>query len=654
MLQAALIVLAAWYVFSPAVHGDWLWDDHEIRDNPALHEGLGGLGKIWVAPATADYYPIEGTVLWAEWHLWGDNVADYHAANIGLHLLSAFLIWRLLKKMGVRLAWLGGLLFVVHPLAVESVAWISEVKNTLSLPPLLLAMSAYIDYDGGVANGTKAAPRGKSYLRSLLWFLVAMLCKSSVVMFPAIILLYVWWRRGRIAWTDVRAAAGFFAIALLLGMVTVHFQASRAIRDWRAPAAGFPSRLGGAGLAIGFYFWKCVFPLEVMPIYPGWRVGATSPIAFVPWLILGALVAWLWTKRATNRGALFGLGCFGLNLVPVLGFVPMSYQHIAPVGDQLVYLPLVGIVGLAAAGISVAQALATAERSGDGSPPASPATAGGTPALLRIVTWIVVPIIVVALAVESHRYAGIFTDQETMWTYNSEHNFRSASVYSNLGFVLNRNGGVDEAVRSYEKAIQLDPEDPETENELAGVLADQNRTQEAIPHYERAIILYKKVLRADPGLHDINNKLGLDLAAVGRMDEAAEQFEEAVRRNPDSSEAHNNLAKVLVNAPGRLPEAISHFETAARLNPDSAMIQNNLGYALITADQPSEAVAHYEEALRIDPNYPGAHDSLGYAFARLGRFSEARSEFEEALRLKPDDADASSNLARLPAPQPGR
>jgi len=645
MLQAALIVLAGWYVFSPAIHGDWLWDDHEIRDNPTLHEGLGGLGKIWVAPATTDYYPVDATVLWAEWHLWRDNVTGYHLANLGLHLLGAFLIWRLLEKIGVRFAWLGGLLFVVHPLAVESVAWISEIKNTLSLPLLLMAMSFWID-----SENSKFEIRNSKYYLSLLCFVAAMLSKSSVVMFPAILLLHAWWRRGRIGWADVRAAVPFFGIALILGLVAIHFQSGRAMGDWRTADEGMLARIGGAGLAIGFYFWKCVFPREVMPIYPGWSVSATSFVAFIPWLILGGLLFGLilvrapqfWPKKgaksAKNSGfrfqvssfakdAVFGAGWFVLFLLPVLGFIPMAYQHFAPVGDQLVYLPLLGIIGLAAAAISKFEFRNS-----------------------KLGLFVVVALIA-ALAFESHRYAGIFVNQKTMWTYNSEHNSRTASVYSNLGFVLNRDGQFEKAVGSYEKAIQLDPEDSAAEDELAGVLAGQNRLPEAIPHYERAITLYQRELQRDPGLRGVYNKLGLDLTKVGRLADAAKQFEQALRWNPDSYEAHTNLGLVLFRL-GRISEAISHYEAAARLDPGSAMIQTNLGYALVVAGRPSEAIAHYEQALRMDPDYPGAYNNLGYALAQLGRFSEARSQFEEALRRRPDDADARSNLARLPQPQP--
>jgi len=581
VLQAAAIVLLCLYVYCPAIRGGWLWDDHEIRNNPTLHS-WAGLGKIWVAPAATDYIPLEASVLWAEWHLWGDAVAGYHAANIAFHLLGAFLLWRLLGKLGVRLAWLGALLFAIHPVAVESVAWISEVKNTVSLPPLLTAACLWIDFaDTG---------RRRTYLLSLACFLAALLCKGSVVMFPGFILLHAWWRRGRVGWPDIRAALPFLAAAVAIGLVTIHFQEIRAIRDWRTPEAGFLARAGGAGLALDFYFWKCVVPGEVMPVYPRWSVGATSPLALIPWL-LAVVMTFLLLRRGSpvrpaSRHLLLGLGWFVLFLLPVLGFVTMSYQHIAPVADHLAYISLAGVVGLAAAGAGAADAA--------GRPWFRAAAAA----------------VVAALAIGSHRYARVFASQETLWTYNAAHNPGSAVVFANLGLVQDRAGRTDEAIENYERAIALDPADPDSENELAGVLARRGRAAAAIRHYERAISLYRAALARDPGLQDVNNKLGLDLVAVGRAGEALGQFEEAVRKNPGSYEDQTNLANVLAAVPGRLGEAIDHFGIAARLNPDSLLIRRNFGYALAMAGRFAEARAQFGEALRIDPGDPESRSGM--------------------------------------------
>ena len=189
------------WVYWPAFHGDWLWDDSSlIRDNTRLRS-FYGLYEIWFSAPETDYWPLSWTLLWLEWHLWQDQTVGYHVASLGLHLISAFLIWRLLSKLGLRWGWIGGLLFVLHPLAVESVAWMSEIKNTLSLPLFLLSLEALIETDE--TNSPWA------YGRSFLLYLAAMLAKTSVITLPFVFLLYCWWKRDRIAWSDFRKIIPF-------------------------------------------------------------------------------------------------------------------------------------------------------------------------------------------------------------------------------------------------------------------------------------------------------------------------------------------------------------------------------------------------------------------------------------------------------------
>ena len=659
LLQAVLIILATLWVFAPAFHGDWLWDDFEIRQDLTLHNAPG-LGKIWFAPATPDYYPIEATVLWLQWHLWHENLFGYHLANVGLHLLGAFLVWHLLKRLGVRLAWLAGLLFAVHPLVVESVAWVAELKNTLSLPPLLLAMGAFIDFSDSVDAG--AADSRRHLLRSALWFLAAMLCKSSVVMFPAILLLYVWWRRGRIGRADLRATAPFFAISLALGIVAIRFQIHRAVGTWHLPQEGPVARLADAGLAVGFYFSKCALPRGLLPVYPPWTVRIPSLLPFIPLLALGLIAAFLWTRRASwGRHVIFGLGWFLINLLPVLGFIPMAYQHIAPVADHLAYLPLIGVVGLAAAGFG--RAFSWAGEAGREAKSAAPraclaiAAAGAFGGLIAV----------------SHRYSGIFLNQVTEWTYNLKYNSRSPIVYLNMAFAQNQAGRVEDAIASYEQAIRLDPGNAETENGVGDFLVTSEKLAQAIPHYRRA-------LEIDPTLFGTRRNLGIALYKTGRPEEAVAQYRLALAKKPDDSEMEANLGKALSDlgrqsesiahlkraleidshnaeaenslglalaGSGRREEGIAHLQNALKLNPEFAEARNNLGFALAGAGRPDEAIFQFEQALRLKPAFNQAHNNLGFALASTGRRKEAIAQFEEALKVEPSDPKAQFNLAVL-------
>ena len=213
-LRALLIVAATLWVFSPAFHGGWIWDDGwYITTNPLLHDSTG-LWKFWFQPGSwVEYYPLEETVQWMQWQLWGNDTFGYHLTNVVLHIVSALLVWRLLSKFGLRLAWLGGLLFAVHPVQVESVAYISELKNTLSLPFFLLASCCWIDYE--------EHRQKQDYQWAFGLFLAGMLCKITLAPFPLLILLYAWWKRGRIDGKDLKTSTPFFILSLVLGFMTI-------------------------------------------------------------------------------------------------------------------------------------------------------------------------------------------------------------------------------------------------------------------------------------------------------------------------------------------------------------------------------------------------------------------------------------------------
>jgi tetratricopeptide (TPR) repeat protein len=639
-------------VYSPALRGDWVWDDPaEISQNAVLRDPAG-LGKIWSATATVDYFPVKTTVQWFEWHLWGDHTPGYHLVSLGFHLLSALLLWHVLRKVGIRWAWLGGLLFALHPMAVESVAWISELKNTLSLALLLGAVIFYLDYDDG--RDAKIPAHGRSYLLSLGFFLLAMLSKSTVVMFPAVILLYAWWKRGRIDRRDLAASAPFFGVSLALGLVTIWFQHHRAIGNVALGVGGLPSRLAGAGLAVAFYFFKWIWPVGLLPIYPRWSLDPPSLAPILPWIGLAVLFAWLGTRRAPwSRAALFGLGWFFLNLLPVLGLVPMAYQRISWVADHFAYLPLVGLAGLAAAGAGAMQSRLCPGK-----------------------TW---PIAGVAgalgflLAGESHRYAGIFRDEPTLWSYTLERNPNAWLAHNNLGKAYFLQGRMLDASAQFQQALAINPDDAEAHFNLGLVLANDGRQAEAMAESETALRLrpafpeaensvgngflrtgrpaeaitaYAAALRLNPDYPEAHANLGAALIATGNLPRAIVELERALQLKPDYPEAHFNLGNALQQT-GRPSEAIDQYRQALRARPDYAEACNSLGVALTALNRLPEAIPLYERALRLRPNYPEAHFNLGNAWAQTGRTSDAISEYQAALRLEPDSPDAHNNLGIL-------
>ena len=552
----ALIVLAGLWAYWPAFRGGWVWDDvEEVTQNAVLRDPAG-LARIWTGSTGTDYFPLKTTVQWLVVRAAGESAPAFHAASVALHIANALLFCALLRRLGLRFAWAGGLLFAVHPLAVESVAWVSELKNTLSLFFLLQSMIAYIRFDGkGSGLGSCFTPEGGKqlprpdlfYFLSLFLFVLAMLSKSSVVMLPFALLLHAWWRRGRIARADLAAAAPFFAVSLFLGAVTAWFQEHRAILPGHVLAGGALSRIACSGMALAFYAWKSVWPAGLMPIYPRWSVNPPSLFQFLPWLGIAVLFAWFWTRRAGwGRHAIFGLGFFAVNLLPVSGLIQMSYMHITWVADHFAYVSLLGAAGLAAAGLESCRP--------------------------RFVALSTIAVVGAALAVLSHRYAAIFHDEQTLWTHALERNPQAWPAHHNLGDAYLNAGRFPEAIVEYKEALRLGPDFVPTHYSLGTALLRMNRVPEAIAEYEEA-------LRLKPDWAEAHNNLGSVLASQGRMPEATAHLEEAVRLKPDYADARNNLGNAYLIA-GRFPDAIAQYRTALGIDPDNSSVRRNLDVAV--------------------------------------------------------------------------
>ena len=597
LLKALVLALAAAWVYGPCLHGTWLWDDGlEIAHNPALTES-DGWWRPWVHPEGMDYLPLKGTVQWVLWHLWGANPLGYHLANLGLHITSSLLVWRLLLVLGLRGAFLGGLLFAVHPLAVESVAWISELKNTLSLPPLLLSAVGIV---GFYRSGSRA-----SWLGSLLLFAASLACKSSGVMFPFCILLYAWWLHRRVTARDLRKAAPFFALSLAMGVATVWFQSRRAIGAG-GPGSPTGGRVTEAGFSIFQYLRQAVWPSGLAPIYPPY---SGSVPGWIPWAALAAILGLLWWRRGGfGRHALLGLGWFLLNLAPVLGVVPMAYSRISPRADHFAYLPLVGAVGLVVAALAAAQA--RWERAG--APPALPALAAALVAMAAAL----------ALAFASHAYAEAFTSEKALWGTAVRENPGAWLARSNLGRVLLEEGRADEAGAQLREAVRLKPDSAEAEANLGNALDALSAPGEAREHYRRAVAL-------DPTFAGARFNLGLSLLKAGRASEASGEFRAALALEPGRAPAHNGLGLALA-ALGMRDEAAAEYRRAVELDPGLKEAHLNLGNALFRSGRLDEAVSEYRRALSIDPGYSGAHYNLAQALSALGRADEAAAELGAA------------------------
>lgn len=617
LLAALLAALGAW-IYAPALHGTWLWDDNsELTSNLAVRDASAhSLVRIWFAPSGPDYLPLKTSVQWVEWQLWQDrSTLGYHLVSLALHLASALLLWRVLRQLGVRLAWLGAVLWVVHPLAVDSVAWLAELKNTLSLPLLLLALSAWLGYD--------STGRARSFVAALLLFAASLLSKSSGVMLPVVLLLIIWWRRGRITGRELVMLVPFFTVSLVLGLATIQFQHAHAIVDatWDLPPGDLFSRTVAAGQSLAFYTAKTLLPVGLAPVYPRWPLDA-SVLHCWPWVLAVALVVLCWRRRATwGRHALLGFGFFALNLLPVLGFVDMAYLHIGWVADHLAYLSLVAGVGLAAAGASLLVAQ--------------------VPAARRTYFTVSLAAACVALAALSRSYAAAFASPDALWSYTLAREPDSWLAHNNLGASLLHQGKWTEAEVHLQAAVRLKPAYAVGHVNLADALLHLGRTTEALAQNEEA-------LRLDRGSVEAHYNLANLLAQSGRLPEAVDHYREALRLAPDSVDAQVNLANTLVQL-NRLPEALEHYAAAVRVNPAAFDAQLSYGNVLAATGQLGLATEHFNRAVQLRPDSAEAQYSLADALAAAGHLPESLPHYEAALRVAPDNPQLRASYAEARA-----
>jgi tetratricopeptide (TPR) repeat protein len=515
LLRALLIISAGCWVFAPALQGDWLMDDDFYLTQNALLHDPHRLWKTWFVPGSLiEYYPIEASLQAIQWHWWHLNTLGYHVSNLILHVTGALLLWRLLDKFGLRYAWLGALLFTIHPAVVESVAWISEFKNTLSLPPFLLAMGSWIEFEN--------RGRRNDYLLALGFFLIAMLCKISMALFPIVILLYAWWKRGRVGWLDIRHTVPFLAISLVLGITTLYVAVSfreAHLQSAANPAIGGPLlRFALAGQSIAFYFTKCALPLEMIPIYPKWAVHPESPLAYWPWVVLATAFAFFWTRRLTwGRHALLGCGYFLLNLLPFIGLNSVTYMGFTWVMDHFLYLPMIGLIGLAIAALGTFEARLSTS--------AQPWLAGAIAVLFAL------------LALKSDSYAAKFAGPESLWTYTLAHNPTSWLAHNNLGDVYLETDRPSEAIAQFQAALDSNPASVEAHTNLGFAYELTGRPFDAIAEYEQT-------LRYSPHYALAQVHLGHVLEKVGRISEAISHYEDALRAYPGDDATREALARL--------------------------------------------------------------------------------------------------------------
>jgi tetratricopeptide (TPR) repeat protein len=608
-LRIGIIFAAALAAYFPALRAGFVWNDRDYVTRPALR-ALGGLRLIWFKlGATEQYYPLLHSAFWAEHRLWGDSPLGYHLLNVLLHATSACLLGLILRRLAVPGAWLAAMIFTLHPVCAESVAWISEEKNTFSTLFYLLAAWAYLRFD--------ERRRPRDYALGCCLFLCALLCKTVAATLPAALLVVFWWRRGRLEWKrDWLPILPWFGLGAAAGLFSAWVERTYIGASGSDFALSGLERVLLAGRVVWFYLGKLLWPANLIFIYPRWQVSASAPGQYLYPLAAGALTAGLWHWRRPGRGLLAGWLIFVGSLFPTLGFFNVYAFVFSYVADHWQYLASIGVFGLVGAG--AARLLAWVPESGR---LALRAAIGAVLGLLGFLTWS-----------ECRNYH----DMQSFYGAILAKNPAAWLAHNNLGFELQGEGRRSEALAHYQEAIRLHPDYTEAHNNLGAALFEAGRIGEAIAEEKIA-------LRLLPSYAEAHNNLGASLLQAGRPAEAIGEFAEASRLKPDYVEPVFGLGSAYYAA-RRYPEAIASFERALRLQPVYPEAENNLAVALVAAGRVVEAVPHYEAALRARPDYGEAQRNFGIALCDLDRPEQGLGHLETAVRLAPEDAQAQNSL----------
>jgi protein O-mannosyl-transferase len=575
----AFIVLATLIVYLPALGGGFIWDDDAYVTANKLLTAPDGWWRIWFsAHYQSQYFPLVYTTLRVEHALWGLNPLGYHLVNVLLHAANALLVWAALRRLAIPGAWLASSIFALHPVQVETAAWITELKNTQSTLFYLLALLAWIRFtEAGTARPWRF------YALALALYQLALFSKTTACTLPAAMALVLWLRKQPIDLRRAAQIAPFFILGVAMGLLSVWWEGHLGNYGEQFDlkfSAG--ERLLIAPRALWFYLGKLVWPANLTFSYPRWDLNAHDPVQYV-WAA-GALAAagLLWWKRAAvGRGTIAAMVFYVATLSPMLGLFSLFTFRYSFVADHYQYLACLGPIALVAAGLHRLQARWPA----------------GSPG------WKVLSLVLVAVCgVLTWRQAGAYRSAEALWRDTLKKNPASWMAHNNLGLILKNQGKTEETERHYRKALQIEPGSGEVHYNLGLILKGAGKLAEAEAQYREALRL-----KHDDG--DTHYNLANLLAATDRRDGAIGEYQQALRFSPEDADIHNNLGVSLYYL-RRFDEAMAHFREALRLRPNAADIHCNLGNALLATHQREQAVEEYTAALRLDPEFAEAKARL--------------------------------------------
>jgi protein O-mannosyl-transferase len=664
LAAAGLLILLTVVTYAPTVRAGFIWDDESyVTENQTLRT-THGLSRIWFdTTAVKQYYPLVHTSFWLEYHLWGLHPLGYHVVNVLLHAASAILFWRLLVRLGVPGAFLAAAIFAVHPVEVESVAWVTERKNVLSLMLALLSLHCYLRFapasDVAPAGARRDANRVRWYVVAFVLFFGALLSKTVVVSLPAVLLVVYWWKRGKIAWPDLPQLVPFFVAGIGMGLLTVWLEKNNVGAAGPEWDFSFFQRLLIAGRALWFYAAKLAWPHSLAFFYPRWDIDGHAWWQYLfPITAIVTLLALWAVRQRIGRGPLAAALIFTGVLVPALGFFNVYPFRFSFVADHFQYHASLSLLALGAAA-----ATGAVHKMQNGMRAAAPYAAGA---------------LVVALSAMAFYQALVYRDVEILYHETIAKNPHGWTAYSNLGVYVEMQGRHDEALELLQKAYELRPDDAVMLTNYGHIrrkLGEQNgfkpgELDELKEIFDRALALKPDYVAARRGLafvllfqerytdarrefqesltgntSDADSYVGIGYSffAEGDNDQAERCFHEAIRLNPFCPDAYRRLG-LLRFKQGHVLEAIALLRQCLTILPIYTDVNFDLGTLLADQKDYPNAAEEFRKVVARRPKYADAWHRLGMIEGELGHFDKAIECFQATIQLDPDFTAAKTNL----------
>ncbi|MBI3599838.1 MAG: tetratricopeptide repeat protein [Nitrospinae bacterium] len=527
LLFVSLIFLFTFLAYIPAMRGGFIWDDdaHAISGIVTSTGTLDALRRIWLTTESQQYYPMVYTTFAIERLLWGFDPMGYHIVNVFLHTANSIFVYLVFSYLGFRRAWLIGFIFALHPVHVESVAWISERKNVLSGLFYLLSFMCYLKFEDRYGI--------KWYAASLLSFVLAILSKTVVSTLPLVIVLACWMRGKRLGLKEVLPLVPYFVLGLIMGIVTIWWETNLVGTKSESWDLDFFDRVVLAGRVIWFYIGKLLLPLNLSFIYPRWQIDASSPLQWIYTAGAAGVCVLLWlVQNRIGRKPFFCFAYFVITLFPALGFFNVYPFKFSFVADHFQYLASIGIIAiLTAFFFQIIERLDAIRKKS---------------AVFKI---LLAGVFLSFLWILTFKQGFIYKDKITLWEDTLKKNPGAWLAHINLCYELLLKGKTDEAIYHSKKALELNNSEARlhyymgfTYFKKSNILTSQGMNDEALLYNEKAISHYKEAIHLKPAVYEpIYNDLGVSLLKKGDIEGAVTQFRMALILKPDFKEAKNNL-----------------------------------------------------------------------------------------------------------------